>query len=112
LYIYILYKHIFHVCSMCMWNVCTCMYILSSFVQDTDIHYTWDSMFAKCSYKKKWRIQRGKVSSCVWSSYSLQPLFLHVNMFLYIYILAIVARRWRWNVVEKHVSFGDPPWGW
>ena len=50
---------------MCMWNVCTCMYILSSFVQDTDIHYTWDSMFAKCSYKKKWRIQRGKVSSCV-----------------------------------------------
>ena len=32
---------------------------------------------------------------------------------LYIYIiLAIVARRWRWNVVEKHVSFGDPPWGW
>ena len=82
---YILYKHIFHVCSMCMWNVCTCMYILSSFVQDTDIHYTWDSMFAKCSYKKKWRIQRGEVSSCVWSSYSLQPLFLHVNMFLYIY---------------------------
>ena len=84
---------------MCMWNVCTCMYILSSFVQDTDIHYTWDSMFAKCSYKratKKWRIQRGKVSSCVLSSYSLQPLFLHVNMFIYIYIiLAIVARRWR-----------------
>ena len=60
-------KHMFHVCSNvhveCVY-IYICMYILSSFVQDTDNHYSWDSMFARCSYKrakKMWRLQGGKV---------------------------------------------------
>ena len=69
LFVYTLYKKTYVSCILkCACGMCVYIYmhvyILSSFVQDTDNHYSWDSMFARCSYKrakKMWRLQGGKV---------------------------------------------------